>query len=131
MHEVSICQSIINILNEQISEDELCYVREVHLKIGLLSCVEPKILEHVYSFMIVDSALQASVLKTELVNIEAQCERCDQIFVVEQYKFICPYCTAPTSKILRGQELQIHKIIAENHLHEEVNQQTDGHFASA
>ena len=42
MHEVSICQSIVDTLQAELEEEQFQNVREVHLKVGVLSCVEPK-----------------------------------------------------------------------------------------
>ena len=49
MHEVSICESIVETLEAELEEDQFQNVREVHIKIGVLSCVDPKILSQVYT----------------------------------------------------------------------------------
>ncbi len=121
MHEVSICQTIIESLETELEEEKLEQVREVHLKVGILSCVEPKILEHVFSFMIVDGPLQHASLKIILVEVLAECENCNKKYKVEKYKFVCPDCEKPLSNIIEGNELQIHKIILEEPAYEKVN----------
>lgn len=118
MHEVSICQSVINSLEEEMEEEKLEQVREIHLKVGILSCIEPDILTHVFTFMIVDTPLKNSVLKIELVDILAECEVCDKQFKVDKYKFVCPECGMPLSKIIEGNELQIHKLVLEEPVYE-------------
>lgn len=113
MHEVSICQTIIDSLEDEFDESKLVDIRMVFLNIGVLSCVEPMILKHVFSMMTKDSLLENAELETELVGVVAFCENCNTEFNVEKYVFMCPECGKPSSKVIRGKELQIHKIILE------------------
>jgi hydrogenase nickel incorporation protein HypA/HybF len=122
MHEVAICQSIIQSLETELEESQYENLREVHVKAGVLSCVEPSILQHVFKFMIVDTPLQHCTLKVERVEVLAECGYCETRFNVEQYRFICPQCGKPVEKIIEGNELQIYKIILEQPAHEEVDQ---------
>lgn len=122
MHEVSICQSIINSLEAELKEEKLEQIREVHLKVGILSTIEPSLLKHVFTFMIVDTPLRHAVLQIDMVDVLVGCEHCNKKFKVEKYKFICPHCDKPSSNIIEGNELQIDKIILEELAYEKVNQ---------
>ena len=113
MHEVSICQTIIDSLEEEFDEGRLGDIRRVFLHIGVLSCVEPIVLKHVFNMMTKDSLLENAELETELIGVLAFCESCNKEFNVEKYVFMCPECGKPSSRIIRGKELQIHKIILE------------------
>ena len=122
MHEVSICQSIVETLEAELEEEQFQKVREVHVKIGVLSCVDPKILSHVFTYIIEDSPFQKSILHTELVEVLAACEQCKKNFKVEEYRFVCPECNTPSSTIIEGNELTIYKIILEEPSYAKVNQ---------
>ena len=122
MHEVSICQSIVETLQAELEEDQFQNVREVHLKIGVLSCVEPKILSHVFKYIIEEGPFHKCSLYTELVEVLAACEHCNRNFKVENYRFMCPECNTPSSTIIEGNELTIYKIILEEPSYAEVNQ---------
>ncbi|MDQ3021069.1 MAG: hydrogenase maturation nickel metallochaperone HypA [Bacteroidota bacterium] len=122
MHEVSICQSIINTIEAEFEEEQLINILEVHLKIGVLSCVQTLILEHMFKLMIADSPFKNAVLKTDMVEILAECEYCNKNFNVTNYRFICPECLNPVSKIIEGKELKIYKIILEEPAYEKVDQ---------
>ena len=121
MHEVSICQGIVETLKEELPEDQYKNIREVHLKVGVLSCVEPRILEHVFQYIVEDTPFQKSVLHTELVPIESECGYCKRTFRVENYRFVCPICEKPSAKIVEGNELTIYKIISEEPSYAEAN----------
>jgi len=122
MHEVSICQNIIEALETELAEDQFQNVREVHIKIGVLSCIDPKILSHAFACIIEGSPFKKSSLHTKLIEVLAACEHCGQNFKVEDYRFVCPECDNPSSTIIEGNELTIYKIILEEKSYAEVNQ---------
>jgi hydrogenase nickel incorporation protein HypA/HybF len=118
MHEVSISQTIIDSLENELEEDKLENIRKVYLQIGILSCVEPVILKHVFSMMVAGSSLERAELETEIVDVLVMCENCNKEFKVEKYIFICPDCGKPSSNIIKGKELRIYKIILEEPAYE-------------
>ncbi|MEP6616306.1 MAG: hydrogenase maturation nickel metallochaperone HypA [Ginsengibacter sp.] len=122
MHEISICQSIVETLELELENEQSQYVREVHVKVGVLSCVDAKILSHVYSFVTKDTCFHKSILITDLVEVVAACAPCKSNFKVENYRFICPECDTPSAAIIEGNELKIHKIILEEPSYAEINE---------
>ncbi|WP_439882716.1 hydrogenase maturation nickel metallochaperone HypA/HybF [Pontibacter sp. MBLB2868] len=121
MHELSICENIIDAIEAEMQE-QLPQVREVHLEVGILSCVQPLVLEHIYTCMTGTGPLQHSTLKIEQVEVLAACRECRQQFKVEDSIFVCPDCGSPSSDILKGRELKIVRIIVEEQQHEEINE---------
>jgi hydrogenase nickel incorporation protein HypA/HybF len=122
MHEVSICQTIVETLEAELEEKQFQNVREVHLRIGVLSCVDPKILAYIFKYVIEESAFHKCSLYTDLVDVLAACGNCNRNFKVENYRFVCPECDTPSSTIIEGNELTIYKIILEEPSYAEVNQ---------
>ena len=122
MHEVSICQSILETLESEMETDQYQHVREVHVKIGVLSCVDTEILSHTFTYITKDTPFDKSILFTEQVEIIAACEDCKTNFKVEYYRFVCPLCEKPSSSIIEGNELTIYKIILEEPSYAEVNE---------
>ena len=122
MHEVSIAQSIVDTLEAELEEEQFSTVREIHVKIGVLSSVEHKLLEHVFKFVIEGGPFSNCSLYTELVEVLAKCEECNTNFKVENYHFVCPECNTPSSTIIEGNELTIYKIIMEEPSYAEANQ---------
>ena len=120
MHEVSICQGIINSLEMELDEGKLDQVREVYLKVGILSCIEPVILNNVFSIMIEDTYLKRAVLYIETVEVLAECGECNKQVKVEKYMFVCPDCGNPLSNIIEGNELRIYKIVLEEPIEERI-----------
>ena len=121
MHELSLCQSILKAVEDEFPGEQLEMVREIHLRAGVLSCVEPLILQNIFQFMIRDSALENAALVIEQPGISAYCHTCECSFPVEHYIFICPACGESSSDILTGNELKIYKIILEEYSHEKIS----------
>lgn len=113
MHEVSIAQSIVDTLEAELEEEQYSNVREIHVKVGVLSSVEHKLLEHVFKYVTEGGPFADAGLYTELVEVLAKCEPCDKSFKVENYHFVCPDCNVPSATIIEGNELTIYKIIME------------------
>ena len=122
MHELSICQSILNTIENELDIAELENIREIHLKVGMLACIEPEILKNVFQFIKADTAFQNSELFIEVVDVSAECKNCGNTFKVEKYIFVCPLCGEPASNITDGRELLISKIISEEPSYAEVNE---------
>jgi hydrogenase nickel incorporation protein HypA/HybF len=122
MHEISICQSIIHTVENEYGEASIGSIKQIHVKVGVLSCVDAMLLAHVFGFVKMDTALEKAELITEMVDVLAVCDRCGATFKVEKYRFVCPVCDAPASNIIEGKELLIHKIIFEELAHEKVNE---------
>lgn len=122
MHEVSIAQSIVDTLEAELEEQQYGSVREIYVKVGILSGVEHKLLEHVFGFVTAGGPFEKSKLYTQLVEILAKCESCNNNFKVENYHFICRQCNTPSSTIVEGNELTIYKIITEELSYAQANE---------
>ncbi len=121
MHEMFISQSIVDTLQSEIEEEELKNVKEVHVKIGVLSCVDPNLLAQVFKFANEGTTFSECTLHTELLAVMARCEQCKSNFKVEHYRFICPACDTPSSDVVQGNELTIYKIIMEEPIYAEAD----------
>ena len=121
MHELSLCQSILKAVEDEFPGEQLEKVREIHLRAGILSGVEPSILQNIFLFMIRSSGLENAVLLIEQPGISAYCQTCEHSFSVEHFVFVCPECGESSSDILTGNELKIFKIILEEYSHEKIS----------
>jgi hydrogenase nickel incorporation protein HypA/HybF len=122
MHELSICQSILNTIETELGSKDIENIREIHLKVGMHACIEPDILKNVFQFIKEDTAFHHSELFIEVVEVSAECKNCGNTFKVEKYIFVCPLCGEPASNISEGRELLISKIILEEPSYAEINE---------
>ncbi len=48
MHEVSIVRSIIKTLEQEFEEEKMNRMKAIHIKVGILSNIEPRLLQNAY-----------------------------------------------------------------------------------
>jgi hydrogenase nickel incorporation protein HypA/HybF len=49
-------------------------------------------------------------LHIEMLELKIQCESCDHITDVKQYRFLCDKCQKPSKNVIQGEEMLIHKV---------------------
>lgn len=110
MHELSLCENIREIIQEQARIDGFTKVNRVWLDVGPLSCVEPEAL--LFGF---DVAMRGTVAEGASVEIttapaKAHCLACQKIATVQQRYDPCPHCGAGPMEMIQGDELKISKL---------------------
>ncbi len=107
MHEMSIAQSIINIVDEYMSEEDGRKLIEVAVEVGELVAVVPESLTFCYEALVDSTPYQGSKLLINVLPLQARCSHCDHTFRIEKFNFICPNCKSNQISVLSGQELRI------------------------
>ena len=110
MHEISLVRNIFRTLEAEFEENELNKLKQIDLKVGLLSNVEPILMQNAFEAVTQDEQryLQAS-LKVSVVPIIIKCELCGEISEVKNYSFKCSN-GHPTKNIVQGEELTIERV---------------------
>ena len=111
MHETSIVNSIMRTLEMEFEQEKLNKMKAIHLKVGILSNIEPRLLHNAYSaYHLSHSGYQDVSLHIESTELKIQCEICNHITNVKNYRFICENCDRPSKNVIQGEEMLIHKI---------------------
>lgn len=111
MHETSIVNSIIRTLEMEFEEEKLLKMKAIHLKVGVLSNIEPRLLHNAYGAHNYCGSKYHNVdLFIESTAIKIQCEVCNHITNVKSYRFLCENCERPSKNIIQGEEMLIHKV---------------------
>lgn len=108
MHELSIAQSIVEVVERRARECQAARVTCVRLQVGEANGVFADPLA--FSFeMLADLSppLKGARLVIDTVPHRARCRRCEQEFAVENCVPRCPVCEEWSADILSGTELQI------------------------
>ena len=116
MHELSLVQSIFSTLESELSKEELAKLEAVELNIGLLSNVEPLLLNNAFkAYQETRNAYLGVELKTNMIPITISCPSCEKKSEIKNYVFVRASCGTPSNQIVTGEELLIHRIhYAEN-----------------
>ena len=78
MHELAICQALISQV-ENIALQRAARVRHVHVGVGPLSGVEPRLLENAYPLACAGTRAEGSQLAIEQTDIRVRCRICGAI----------------------------------------------------
>ena len=107
MHEMSIAQNIIEIVDETLSEDEKPKLKEIVVDIGELVAVVPDSLQFCFEAIVQDTDYKNSVLNINTIPIKIMCKNCNTQSNIEKYSFLCPKCDSSKIEIISGEELSI------------------------
>lgn len=110
MHELSIAQSIVDIVEQYVPDCREGAVESVRIKVGQLAGVVPESLEFCFSAIVSDTALSGARLEIEYIATRSRCTVCDENFLVEKLAFRCPSCGSAELKLMSGTELQVVEI---------------------
>lgn len=111
MHEISLVRNIFNTLEAEFSEQDLENLEAIDMKVGLLSNIEPVLMQNAFKAVTTAEEKYETVqLNMELIPIEVHCSECGVNSRIEQYKFACRLCGKPNNNVVKGTELLIHQV---------------------
>ena len=110
MHELSIAQNIISIIQDYINEDQKNTVKTIRLKIGKLSNVLTDSLLFGFEVLTKDTYLEGANLEIEHLPVRIHCEACGEETTIEDFLFLCSVCHSSKVKVLSGYELMVSEI---------------------
>lgn len=107
MHEMAICESIVQALEEQAAVHAYSTVRAVRLEIGPMSCVEPEALR--FSFDACARGTIADRARLDIIETKgtAWCFACSESVPVGRRSDPCPECGSHQIEVTGGDELRI------------------------
>jgi len=110
MHELSITQSLLEIVNQEVAKHAISKVTAVKLKVGKLRAIEPTSLTFCFELLSKDTPVQGAELVIEFVPVRGRCLGCGELFEVDSLLFACPGCSGHNIEMISGRELYIEEI---------------------
>ncbi len=111
MHEISLVRTISSTLEAEFSAEELSRLTRISLRVGLLSNVQPVLMQNAFSAVKeAEGKFAEVVLEIEVLPVIVQCDVCAHKSQIDNYKFACAHCGRPTSNVIQGNELLIHQV---------------------
>ena len=110
MHEMSLCEGIVQTLESEAARQEFTQVKQVILEIGALSGVEVDALRFCYDVVCRDSLAEGSTL--EIINVPGQawCMQCSTALEVSSRYSACPHCGSYQLQVTGGDEMTIKEL---------------------
>jgi len=110
VHELSIAQSIYDIVAQHVPPEQRRAVKSVRLLVGELAGVVPESLSFCFGAITSGTPLERAELTITPVPLKAACRECRRKFVVAELRFQCPECGKTDVEVLSGKELQVTEI---------------------
>ncbi len=107
MHEMSLCLSMIDLVNERVRAEGATRVLRIKLTIGALGNVEPQALAFCFESAAQGSPLEDAQLDIEVLPGVAWCFECNKSVLIERRGDDCPFCSRGALRIDDGDQLQV------------------------
>ena len=111
MHELSIANSILEIVTEVAEKEGALTVKVIHLEIGELSCVADAALNFAFEVAREGTLAEHAELAIHRHPVKVRCTPCDKVVALKSTQsFRCPECDTPTAEIVSGRELEVSRV---------------------
>ena len=111
MHEITLCQRALEIIEQQAAANGARRVTGVWLKVGAFSCVETEALTFCFDLVCRGSLAEGCTLHIEQQQAECWCESCQQyVTLLTQRVRRCPQCHSDKLQIVADDGMQIQRL---------------------
>jgi hydrogenase nickel incorporation protein HypA/HybF len=107
VHELSLCESIVELAEEKALTQKYKRVRTIRLEIGKLSCVEIEAMRFAFDAVAKNSVAEGAQLLIDVIPGKAWCSRCEAEVEVNQRYDGCPFCEFVPLEIRDGDAMRI------------------------
>jgi hydrogenase nickel incorporation protein HypA/HybF len=107
MHELSIAQNIIEILEDERRRQPFERVASIRLRIGVLSNIVPDTLRFCFEAIRDETLARGAELLIDTVPGRADCASCRAEVLIEEPVLLCPACGSGGLTLLSGEEMDI------------------------
>jgi hydrogenase nickel incorporation protein HypA/HybF len=113
MHEMSLCEGVLQILEQQAQEQQFSRVKIVWLEVGALAAVEITALRFCFDCVVTGSLAENAQLLIEEIPGLARCAACGTETAVQQLYDVCPQCGSFQLQIIDGDQMRIKELEVE------------------
>lgn len=113
MHELSLCQGILDTLETEARKQDFRRVRSVQLEIGALAGVDDEALRFGWEAVSPGTLAEGAALDIVRLPGSAWCFQCQETVDVGQYYDPCPRCRGHKLQVSGGEQLKIKQLEVE------------------
>lgn len=114
MHELAICQSLIDQLNDIASDYPGRKIATVHIQVGPLSGVVPQLLKDAFPLASAGTVAENATLKCHASDIQVHCPKCGKDSEAGSNNMICHNCGNWQTELISGDELMLRQVELES-----------------
>lgn len=119
MHELSIAQGIIEIVEQYVPEQRRRFIRSVTVEVGAISGVVADSLVFSFEAIVTGTLLEPARLIIKPIPVVLHCLDCEVESEQELPVYSCPECGKNSLKMISGSELQVKEVELDEHETEE------------
>lgn len=111
MHEITLCQQALELIEQQVALSNAKRVTQVWFKIGAFACVESSALQFCFELVCRGSVAEGCQLHLEQQQAECWCRQCQQFIKLLTHRVrLCPKCNSHNLHIVADDGLQIMRL---------------------
>ena len=110
MHELSICQSMLRIVDATMKNHPRAELRRIFLDVGAGSTVEPTLLREAFEIASHAGPYRGAELVINEIPLVGRCRECGNEFGYGEVALGCPACGSRSIEIVSGLELDIREL---------------------
>ena len=110
MHELSIAQNIMKIVDSSARQSGATSVKTIRIRAGALRGIVSEQLLFLFDFVKKETIAEGATLEVEIVPVKARCKDCQRVFLVENFEMICSECQSKDLDVINGMELDVKEI---------------------
>lgn len=110
MHELSLCQNLLEQLTDLAQRHAAVAVARVEIQVGALSGVEAGLLQSAFGLAKAGTVADAAELITEVTTPRIVCLACGRESETAVNRLCCPACASLDTRLLRGHELILARV---------------------
>lgn len=107
MHEYSIVQALMEQIENIADENSAQKVTKVIIKVGIMSGVEPHLLEIAFDTFKERTICEDSVLEMNIQPLTLRCRGCEVESELKNVQYCCPECNSLDVEVVDGEEMYL------------------------
>lgn len=107
MHEMSVAESILELITNSSKKENFTQVRKIRLALGIFSTIEPQALDFCFDVVTKGSIAEKAKLEITIVNGQGWCMLCSKNVELKEREVQCPECGSYQIQITSGDEMKI------------------------
>jgi hydrogenase nickel incorporation protein HypA/HybF len=107
MHELTLAQSIADLVSDCAQRERIARVSRVVVEIGVAAPVDPQSLQFCFPITAKETVAAGAQLIINSIALKAKCEACETEYAPENLAASCPACGGFARTILAGREMRV------------------------
>jgi hydrogenase nickel incorporation protein HypA/HybF len=113
MHELSVCQALIDQVERVARDNGARRVMSIVVSVGPLSGIEPQLLEHAYPLAAAGTMAENAELVVETVPVKVRCRTCHTETEAAPNRLVCAVCNDWQVDVTGGEEMLLLRVEVE------------------